>query len=148
MKLSTIVCAIAVASLGMSSLSFAQGRGDDRRGGGDDRHQAQRQGPPHADQRNQQRGPNRAEPPRGQISYEQPDMRRNDRNNFYNARGPEFRRGGHIQREYRSRQYVVSDYRTHRLSPPPRGQQWVQVGADYVLIAIATGLIAQIVLGR
>ena len=146
MKLTPFVCAIAAASLGFSSLSFAQG--NDRRGGPDDRPQAQRQGPPHADQRNQQRAPPRAAPPRGQISYDQPDRGRNDRNNFYNARGPEFRRGGHIQREYRNRQYVVSDYRLHRLSPPPRGQQWVQVGADYALIAIATGLIAQIVLSQ
>ncbi len=27
-------------------------------------------------------------------------------------------------------------------------QQWVQVGADYALIAIATGVIAQLVLSR
>ncbi len=42
----------------------------------------------------------------------------------------------------------MTNYRSYRLSPPPRGQQWVQVGADYVLIAIATGLIANIVLGN
>lgn len=29
-----------------------------------------------------------------------------------------------------------------------RGHQWVQVGADYVLIAIATGVIAQIILNQ
>jgi Ni/Co efflux regulator RcnB len=36
------------------------------------------------------------------------------------------------------------DYRAYNLSPPPRGHQWVQVGADCVLIA--TGLIANIIL--
>ncbi|MDO8284239.1 MAG: RcnB family protein [Rhodoferax sp.] len=58
------------------------------------------------------------------------------------------RRGGYIPREFRNRQYFVADYRAHRLSPPPRGQQWVQVGPDYVLIAIATGLIAHMVLSQ
>ena len=62
------------------------------------------------------------------------------------ARSPEFRRGGYIPRDFRSPQYVVTNYRGYRLSPPPRGHQWVQVGNDYVLIAIATGLIANIVL--
>jgi Ni/Co efflux regulator RcnB len=65
---------------------------------------------------------------------------------YYNARSPDFRRGGYIPREFRNPQYRVMDYRTHHLSAPPRGHQWVQVGADYVLIAMATGLIAHIVL--
>ena len=43
--------------------------------------------------------------------------------------------------EYRSRQYVVDDWRGHRLIAPPYGYHWVQTGGDYVLIAIATGLI-------
>ncbi|MEO7399866.1 MAG: RcnB family protein, partial [Polaromonas sp.] len=76
------------------------------------------------------------------------DMRRNDRGYYYNARSPEFRRGGYIAREYRNHQYVVNNYRAYRLAPPPRGQQWVQVRGDYVLIAIATGLIANIVLNH
>jgi len=45
--------------------------------------------------------------------------------------------------QYRSRQYVVEDWRGHRLHQPPHGYQWVQVGGDYVLVAIATGIIAQ-----
>jgi Ni/Co efflux regulator RcnB len=72
----------------------------------------------------------------------------NDRRDFYNARGPEFQRGGFIPREFRHRQYVVNDYRLYRLGPPTRGHEWVQVGSDYVLIAIATGLIANIVFSR
>lgn len=68
--------------------------------------------------------------------------------NYYNARGPQFRRGGYLPREFRNRQYQVVDYYTYRLSAPPRDHQWVQVGADYVLIAIATGLIASIVLSN
>jgi Ni/Co efflux regulator RcnB len=67
---------------------------------------------------------------------------------YYGARSPEFRRGAHIPQEYRRSQYVIVDHHQHRLSPPPRGQQWVQVGADYVLIAVATGLIANIILNH
>jgi Ni/Co efflux regulator RcnB len=67
---------------------------------------------------------------------------------YYGARGPEWRRGAHIPREYMARQYWVEDWRAHRLSAPPRGYQWVQVGNDYVLVAIATGIIAQLLLSQ
>lgn len=67
---------------------------------------------------------------------------------YYGARGPEFRRGGHIPREYWSRQYYVNDWRGHQLYAPPYGYQWVQVGGDYVLIALATGLILNLVLNQ
>lgn len=61
--------------------------------------------------------------------------------------GPQhnFYKGERISSEYRHRQYVVSDWRGHRLSAPPRGYHWVQTGPDYVLIAITTGIIAQII---
>lgn len=57
-------------------------------------------------------------------------------------------RGGHVPPMYRSRHYVVNDWRHHHLAPPPRGYHWVQYGGDYVLIAVGTGLIAQIVLSH
>ena len=34
------------------------------------------------------------------------------------------------------------------MSAPPRGYHWVQTGGDYVLAAIATGLIVQILLNN
>jgi Ni/Co efflux regulator RcnB len=60
----------------------------------------------------------------------------------------DFRKGGRLSGEYRNRQYVVSDWRGHHLHAPPRGYHWVQTGPDYVLAAVATGVIAQIVLGN
>jgi Ni/Co efflux regulator RcnB len=62
--------------------------------------------------------------------------------------GPEhrFHRGDRLPREYRSNQYVVDDWRGHQLSAPPRGYHWVQTGGDYVLVAIATGVILQLLL--
>lgn len=64
--------------------------------------------------------------------------------------GPDHRyyRGDRLPPNMRTRHYVVTDWRGHHLSAPPRGHRWVQVGADYVLIAVATGLIAQFVLSR
>jgi len=64
--------------------------------------------------------------------------------------GPDhnFRRGGRLSADYRSRQYVVDDWRGHHLTAPPRGYHWVQTGADYVLVAVATGIIADILLNQ
>ena len=54
-------------------------------------------------------------------------------------------RGERLPVEYRHRNYVVDDWRAHRLHAPPRGYHWVQIGADFALAAIATGLIIEVV---
>lgn len=150
MKSTAIVYAIAAASLGFSALSFAQG--NDRRGPGDEAPRILQQEAPHYggqhDYGRNERHDERRFDHRDDRRYGYPDVRQNDRHFYYNARGPEFRRGGYIPRQYRNHQYYVTDYRMHHLSPPPRGQQWVQVGPDYVLIALATGLIAHMVLSH
>jgi Ni/Co efflux regulator RcnB len=69
-------------------------------------------------------------------------------NYYYGARGPEWQRGHRIPREYMARQYRVDNWRAHHLSSPPRGYEWVQVGNDYVLVALATGIIAQLLLAH
>ena len=58
------------------------------------------------------------------------------------------RKGGRLSNDYRGKQYVVNDWRGHHLSAPPRGYQWVQTGGDYVLVAVVSGIIAQILLGN
>lgn len=82
---------------------------------------------------------------------------RDERQRAYNEQrrnepgaGPDhqWRRGDRLPDQYRSRQYVVDDWRGHRLSAPPRGYHWVQTGGDYVLVAIATGIIAQLLLNQ
>jgi len=63
--------------------------------------------------------------------------------------GPEhdWYRGSYLPHQYRGRNYVVDDWRAHHLYAPPAGYHWVQApGGDYVLAAIATGLIASILL--
>ncbi len=145
LRSTAIVCAIAAASMGFSTVSFAQRDNDNNR-------PQLREG---LQDYSRARGPQVIRPQNVRPGYNpqmnqpgQYDARRDAPVYYYGARGPEFRRGGYIPREYRNRQYVVNDYRAYRLAPPPRGQQWVQVGGDYVLIAIATGLIANIVLNH
>ncbi len=126
-----VVAAIMVSSLIAGEFAFAQGNRDNNRN--------------NRDQQQEQRNNNR------------PDPRNNNRqnpryNNHPDERGAgpnqDFRRGGRLPMEYRSRQYVVEDWRGHRLSAPPRGYHWVQTGNDYVLVAIATGVILQLLLNN
>ncbi|MEG0043831.1 MAG: RcnB family protein [Massilia sp.] len=43
---------------------------------------------------------------------------------------------------------MVEDWRKLRLTKPPRGHQWVQADRSFALVAIATGRVEQVVLGR
>lgn len=68
----------------------------------------------------------------------------------WDGAGPshDIRRGGRLPERYRSHQYVVNNWREHHLRPPPRGYHWVQTGGDYVLAAIATGVIADLIINH
>jgi Ni/Co efflux regulator RcnB len=157
MKSRSLIATAVALTLGMSSLpSFAQGNGRDQK---ILQQQHQRQDD-RADRREDRRDDrfdrrddrrdyrqDRRDDRRDRREYRY-ESRHDHRHYYYNARGPEFRRGAYIPREYRNRQYVVVNYRTHHLAAPPRGHQWVQVGGDYVLVAIATGIIASIILSH
>jgi Ni/Co efflux regulator RcnB len=59
-----------------------------------------------------------------------------------------YRRGGYLPVEYRTR-YVVTDWRHDRLRPPPRGYHWVRSdNGDFLLVAIATGAIVDLLLNQ
>jgi Ni/Co efflux regulator RcnB len=60
----------------------------------------------------------------------------------------EVRRGERLPARYQAHQHVVEDWRALRLSKPPRGHQWVDAGDSYALVAIATGRVTQVVMGR
>lgn len=60
----------------------------------------------------------------------------------------QFHRGERLSPEYHNKHYVVDDWRGHHLNAPPRGYHWVQAGGDYVLVAIATGIIVQLLLNN
>jgi Ni/Co efflux regulator RcnB len=69
----------------------------------------------------------------------------NERDSHGYEYGHHWRQGERLPSEYRSRSYVVDDWRGHHLRPPPAGYHWVQNGSDYLLVAIATGVIASII---
>jgi len=64
--------------------------------------------------------------------------------------GPEhnFYVGHRLPPAYHQSHYVVDDWRGHHLHAPPRGYHWVQSGSDYLLVAVATGLIAETLLNN
>jgi Ni/Co efflux regulator RcnB len=141
--------AVAVAALAMcmaAGSAFAQDRRFDGRPGdgrpGEGRYE-QRHDNGQRDHNFDRRGPHRDY--RGNQDFR--DGRQFDRGGFPQPHS-EWRRGGRVPPEYRGRNYVVNDYRAYRLQPPPRGYQWVGVGGDYVLAAVATGVIMQIVVGQ
>ncbi|MDP1631487.1 MAG: RcnB family protein [Caulobacter sp.] len=59
-----------------------------------------------------------------------------------------WRRGAYLPSYYRSRGYVVSDYGRYRLRPPPRGYYWYRDGNDFLLAAVATGLILDVIINH
>lgn len=57
-----------------------------------------------------------------------------------------WRVGHHLPRPYYAPTYYV-DYRAYGLAPPPYGHHWVRVDNDVLLVAIATGLVADVLSG-
>jgi Ni/Co efflux regulator RcnB len=53
----------------------------------------------------------------------------------------EWKKGAKIQKEDWGRGEQV-DYKAHHLRTPPHGYEWRQVDGNYVLAAVATGVIA------
>ncbi len=57
-------------------------------------------------------------------------------------------RGQRLDSRYRGNSYYVSDYRRYGLRQPPRGYRWQRVNDQYVLAAVATGLIASVIIAN
>lgn len=131
MKSRAVVCAIAALAMGLSGFAVAQQDKDMRA----DRANREE----HRQQPSQYRDHDRG--------HGHPVPQHMDRGR---GAGPNhsYYRGGRLPREYRSNVYVVDDWRGHHLRQPPRGYHWVQTGPDYVLAAIATGVIASIILSQ
>lgn len=61
----------------------------------------------------------------------------------------EYKRGDHIDVVYLQPRYYVEDYRVVHLAPPPPGHRWVRYpDGRYILVAVATGIIADILLNH
>jgi Ni/Co efflux regulator RcnB len=60
-----------------------------------------------------------------------------------------YKRGGYLPVQYRESRYYVTDWRARRLYEPPRGYRWVRSdNNDFLLVAIATGIITNIILSN
>ena len=59
----------------------------------------------------------------------------------------DWQRGQPIPPSYNNGHYQVNDWRDRGLPEPPRGHRWMYVNGEYVLTAIATGVISAILLG-
>jgi Ni/Co efflux regulator RcnB len=130
MKLfSRLLIAFALLTAGSLALAEQGGHGHDRRG----------QGHGYADHRHDGR----------HGDYRRHDHRRYDTRRYDDRRygyRDGYRRYGHHPRwerghRYYGPTYVVRDYGYYRLRPPPRGYHWVRANNDYLLVAIATGII-------
>ena len=79
--------------------------------------------------------------------YEQRASRRYNAGRYQAPRGyqtRQWRRGDRMPSAYRGRGYVV-DHRRYGLNAPPRGYHYVRSGNDAVLAAVATGVIASVI---
>lgn len=74
-----------------------------------------------------------------------------DRGHFQGRPDPapaRWSKGERVPQPYRGPQYVINDWRGYQLKQPPRGYQWIGVGADYFLIGVASGIVLESVFGR
>jgi Ni/Co efflux regulator RcnB len=116
-----LTAALALSVVATAGAASAQPRHDDHRGG----HTVVRHDPPGWSRAHQRFHGGRYHAPKGYYAHR-------------------WGRGERLPSAWRGRDYVV-DYRHYHLAPPPRGYQYVRVGNDVVLTAIATGVIASVV---
>lgn len=139
MNTKSLMFAVAAACIGLATPAFAQNYERDHR---DDRKE-QRHDARH--DRKEQR-----EDAREQRREIRQEVRQEVRHQHARQRGAgprhDLYRGTRLPTAYHGERYVVRDYRRYQLNAPARGQQWVRAGNDYVLVALATGLIAQVLL--
>jgi Ni/Co efflux regulator RcnB len=128
MKLTIVAPLLIVSLLGTPAVVFAQ-QHDDNHGGPP---QHERQNPGHGGQYGRGHGPTPHEASLGGPGGPVPHS--------------DWHKGERLPAEYRDRNYVVDNWHEHGLQAPPRGYQWVGVNGDYVLAAIATGVIANVLL--
>lgn len=58
-------------------------------------------------------------------------------------------RGDHLPERYRGREFYVDDYARYHLHAPPVGYHWIRGdNGQFVLVALATGLIVQEIIGH
>jgi len=90
----------------------------------------------------------RPQPPRYDPRFESRAKRSFKADRYQPPRGYQARqwhRGDRLPDTYRSKAYVV-EYKRYGLAAPPRGYNYVRVGNDVMLTAIATGVVSSVIL--
>ncbi|WP_369980755.1 RcnB family protein [Xanthomonas bundabergensis] len=119
-----IIGSVLALTLLASGGAFAAGQDDHDRDRDQDR----------KDHRDDHRGPQQA----------RQDDRRDDRHDNGRHEGPRhYKRGERLAADHRGDR--VPDYRKRGLKAPPRGHEWRRVDNQYVLIAVATGVISSVI---
>lgn len=62
------------------------------------------------------------------------------------ASHPHWSRGDRLYSSYRQPQYYVTDYQRYHLRRPPHGYRWTRVNNDFILVAITSGIIADVMM--
>jgi Ni/Co efflux regulator RcnB len=141
--------AIAV-SLTLLGTSAALAQYNDNNSNRDRGANGQQQTEPQDRNNNQDKSQNRTQ--RGQEGYQsgsQEQGRNDNRQGSNEVRdNPHFSRGDRLSSEYRDNSHVVSDWKGNHLRQPPRGYHWVQANNQYVLAAVASGVIADIIMSN
>ncbi len=153
MKPKAFVSALVAMSLALGGPVSVFGQADNQQNLDKNSRRVQRAQPQQAQRGQYPQGQQGKHPP-AQRGYQQQGSsnyaQRGDGRPDERGAGPDhkYHRGDRLPAEYRHHNYVVDDWRGHGLSAPPRGYQWVQSGSDYLLIAVATGIIAQLLLNN
>jgi Ni/Co efflux regulator RcnB len=157
MKIKMILCATIAAALGVCALASADEHGREGDREAMSAHGAMQRGEAHEGPRGYQR----VQEPHGWDARPQNVDRDAYRHNYQAARsfhvGPyhappgwhEHRwvYGEILPRAYWAPRYILADYWLFALEVPPVGFEWVRVGADALLISIASGEVLQVEYG-
>ncbi|TCS12230.1 RcnB family protein [Caulobacter sp. BK020] len=121
----TTLAASLLAGTALSGTAMAAGQRYDDRGRYDQRH----------DDRYDRHDRRDYGHSRREAAHERRDYRR-------------WERGQRLDARYRDDRYYVRDWRRHGLRAPPRGYRWQRVDDRYILAAVATGLIASVIIAN
>lgn len=77
-----------------------------------------------------------------QAEHREPQHQQSNHQQSHHA---DFHRGRPLPEKYRGKSYQVTDWHKRGLKAPPAGHRWQNVNGNYVLIAVATGVITSII---
>lgn len=82
------------------------------------------------------------------VASAQRDDRHDDHHDAHHqqyVRHNEWRKGYRMRSEDWNRGERVDDWRAYHLRQPPRGYEWREVDGNYVMAAVATGIVASVI---